>query len=63
LDEAGKNVSVVGDYNQDGLQEFIIDILKPVETYEGQPAAEQLEQFYLIYGYSSLPQPNMSAAQ
>jgi hypothetical protein len=63
LDEAGKNVSVVGDYNQDGLSEFIIDILKPVETYEGQPAAEQLEQFYLIYGYSSLPQPNTSAAQ
>ncbi len=47
---AAQNLAVVGDFNHDGLDDFIMD----------EPdAGESKAYFYLIYGYSELPQPQL----
>jgi len=48
-DEATQNMSVVGDFNHDGLDDFIMDV--------PNSGGENPAYFYLIYGYSDLPQP------
>ena len=49
----GENVAVVGDYNQDGLAEYVIDDSRLIKEFEGQPNSDKSTHFYMVFGTST----------
>ncbi|QIZ85792.1 hypothetical protein HF888_07260 [Bermanella marisrubri] len=50
LSGLGGNIVTVGDYNQDGVPEFVVDDDIRVKEYDGQDLSERKTHFYLVLG-------------